>query len=51
MSTGASKVSAMRSAAVMDSCSMDSRKPSDAMGHTSDNIIVMKATRVPIVTR
>ena len=51
ISTGASKISATRSAAVMDSCIIDSRKPSDAMGHTSDSIMVMNATSVPMVTR
>ncbi len=50
MSIGASNISAIRLAAVNDSCVMDSRKPNEAMGHTSDSIIVMKATRVPIVT-
>ena len=41
----------MRFAAVNDSCIIDSRKPSDAMGQTSDSIIVMKATSVPMVTK
>ncbi len=41
----------MRLAAVIDSCVIDSRKPSDAIGHTSDSIIVMNATSVPMVTR
>ena len=41
----------MRLAAVNDSCVIDSRKPSDAIGHTSDSIIVMNATSVPSVTR
>jgi hypothetical protein len=50
ISLGASKISAIRLAAVNDSCVIDSRNPSDAMGHTSDSIIVMNATRVPIVT-
>src|SRR5689334_16609122 len=50
ISRGASKISAIRLAAVNDSCVMDSRKPSDAIGHTSDSIIVMNATSVPIVT-
>ena len=50
ISRGASKISAIRLAAVNDSCVIDSRKPSDAMGHTSDSIIVMNATSVPIVT-
>ncbi len=40
----------MRLAAVIDSCVIDSRKPSDAMGQTSDSIIVMNATSVPMVT-
>ena len=51
ISRGASKISATRLAAVMDSCVIDSRKPSEAMGHTSDSIIVMNATSVPMVTR
>ena len=50
ISRGASKISAIRLAAVNDSWVIDSRKPSDAMGHTSDSIIVMNATSVPIVT-
>ena len=50
ISRGASKISAIRLAAVNDSCVIDSRKPSDAIGHTSDSIIVMNATSVPIVT-
>ena len=50
MSRGASKISAMRLAAVNDSWVIDSRKPSEAIGHTSDSIIVMKATSVPSVT-
>jgi len=37
-------------AAVNDSCVIDNRKPSDAIGHTSESIIVMNATSVPIVT-
>lgn len=51
ISTGASKISAMRLAAVNDSCVIDSRNPSDAIGQTSDSIIVMNATSVPMVTR
>ena len=50
ISRGASKISAIRLAAVIDSWVIDSRKPSEAMGHTSDSIIVMKATSVPRVT-
>ncbi len=38
-------------AAVIDSCVIDSRNPSEAIGHTSDSIMVMNATRVPMVTR
>ena len=48
---GASKISATRLAAVIASWVIDSRKPSDAIGHTSDSIMVMNATSVPIVTR
>ena len=47
---GASKISAIRLAAVKDSCVIDSRKPSDAIGQTSDSIMVMNATSVPMVT-
>ena len=50
ISFSASKISAIRSAAVIASCAMASRKPSAATGQTSDNIKVMKATRVPRVT-
>ena len=50
ISRGASKISAIRFAAVNDSCVIDSRKPSDAIGQTSDSIIVMNATSVPMVT-
>ena len=50
ISRGASKISATRLAAVIDSCVIDSRKPSEAIGHTSDSIIVMNATSVPMVT-
>ncbi len=50
ISRGASKISAIRLAAVNDSCVIDNKKPSDAMGHTSDSIIVMNATSVPMVT-
>ena len=39
-----------RFAAVNDSCVIDSRKPSDAIGQTRDSIMVMNATSVPIVT-
>ena len=50
MVRGSSKISATRLAAVIDSWVMDSRKPNEAIGHTSDSIIVMNATRVPMVT-
>ena len=50
ISRGASKISAIRLAAVIASCVIDSKKPSDAIGQTSDSIMVMKATRVPRVT-
>jgi hypothetical protein len=50
ISLGASKISAIRVAAVNDSCVIDNKKPSDAIGHTSDSIIVMNATSVPMVT-
>ena len=50
MSFSASKISAIRSAAVIASCAIDSRKPSAATGQTSDIIRVMKATSVPSVT-
>lgn len=49
ISRGASKISATRLAAVMDSWVMDSRKPSEAIGHTSDSIMVMNATSVPML--
>ena len=49
MSFSASKISQIRSAAVIASWVMASRKPRAATGHTSDNIKVMKATRVPRV--
>ncbi len=50
ISRGASKISVTRLAAVIASCVIDNRKPSEAIGHTSDSIMVMKATRVPMVT-
>ena len=50
ISPGASKISAIRLAAVNDSWVIDSRKPSDAIGQTSDSIMVMNATSVPMVT-
>jgi hypothetical protein len=37
-------------AAVIASWVIDSRNPSEAIGHTSDSIMVMKATSVPSVT-
>ena len=51
ISIGASKISAIRLAAVIASCVIEIRKPSDAIGQTSDNIMVMNATSVPRVTR
>ena len=39
----------MRLAAVIASWVIDSRKPSEAIGHTSDSIMVMNATSVPRV--
>ena len=51
MSFSASKISAIRSAAVIDSWAMASRNPSAATGQTSDSIKVMNATRVPSVSR
>ena len=41
----------MRFAAVIDSWVIDSRKPNEAIGHTSESIIVMNATSVPSVIR
>ena len=46
----ASKISAIRSAAVIASCVIESRKPSEVTGQTSDIIRVVKATSVPSVT-
>ena len=51
MVRSSSKTCTMRSAAVIDSWVIDSRKPSEEIGQTSESIIVMKATRVPSVTR
>ena len=51
ISTGASKISAIRSAAVIASWVIAHRKPSEAIGHTSDSIMVMNATSVPMLTR
>ena len=47
----ASNISAIRLAAVIASWVIEIRKPSDAIGHTSDSIMVMNATSVPRVTR
>ena len=46
----ASKISAIRSAAVIASCVIESRNPSEVTGQTSDIIRVVKATSVPSVT-
>ena len=50
-SVSVSSTSAIRSAAVIASWVIESRNPSEATGHTSDSIRVMKATRVPMVSR
>ena len=50
MSGWVSKISRMRAAAVIASCDIARITPSEATGHTSDSISVMKATSSPGVS-
>ena len=50
MSGSVSKISRIRAAAVIASCAIARITPSDATGHTSESISVMKATSSPGVS-